>query len=279
MSLYHRFKDRFGTAGVIIGVIALILALGGTALAASKLNGTQKKEVAKIAKKEAQKYANSNPGAPGQNGTNGKDGTNGTNGTNGKGLVASPLDPGEGGCTEGGVSVEVEGTGSPESICNGEEGAEFPGGGVLPSGATERGTWGGAGDNRLTYSLNEETHELEETPVSTATLIPISFPLPVQPAPEVVYSKQLEEEDELGEPVAPVAGCPGLDGEGLPLADPGKLCVYQKKKTVPGPNPVFFGGTQSFPEEQGADSMGTEAAFTCTGHNCFWVGVWAVTAE
>lgn len=278
--MISQVRNRLGIPG-LIAIIALVFAMGGAAYAAKKYVITSTGQIKPSVLKQLKgKQGKQGPaGTNGTNGTNGKDGTNGTNGTNGKGLVASPLDPGEGGCTEGGVSVEVEGTGSPESICNGEEGAEFPGGGVLPSGATERGTWGGAGDNRLTYSLNEETHELEETPVSTATLIPISFPLPVQPAPEVVYSKQLEEEDELGEPVAPVAGCPGLDGEGLPLADPGKLCVYQKKKTVPGPNPVFFGGTQSFPEEQGADSMGTEAAFTCTGHNCFWVGVWAVTAE
>src|SRR6185295_17935744 len=45
MSLYHRFKDRFGTAGVVLGVIAMILAVGGSAIAASGLNGKQKKEV------------------------------------------------------------------------------------------------------------------------------------------------------------------------------------------------------------------------------------------
>src|SRR4051812_37822953 len=77
--MYRRYKERFGTVGVALGVIALILALGGTALAASgALTGKQKKEVEKIAKKYAGK-----PGAPGAPGTAGTNGTNGTNGKDG----------------------------------------------------------------------------------------------------------------------------------------------------------------------------------------------------
>jgi hypothetical protein len=88
MSLYHRFHDRFGTVGVILGAIALILALGGSAFAASGgLTGKQKKEVKKIAKQYAGKNgapgATGPQGAPGPAGANGKDGANGADGTNG----------------------------------------------------------------------------------------------------------------------------------------------------------------------------------------------------
>ena len=77
--MYHRYKERFGTVGVVIGVIALVFALGGTAFAASGgLNGKQKKEVKKIAKKYAGK-----PGKRGKNGQNGQNGANGAQGPQG----------------------------------------------------------------------------------------------------------------------------------------------------------------------------------------------------
>ncbi|HET7120663.1 MAG TPA: hypothetical protein VFI17_05380 [Solirubrobacterales bacterium] len=272
-------RHRLGIPG-LIAIIALVFAMGGAAYAAKKYVITSTKQIKPSVLKQL-KGKQGPQGPAGTNGTNGKDGTNGTNGTNGaagKSVVTATLAPGEGGCTEGGVSVEVEAAGSPKAVCNGEEGSPWTAGGVLPSGATERGTWAGDGDNRLTYTLNEETEELEEQPINTFTFIPISFALPVAPAPtEVVYSKQLEEEAELGEPVAPVAGCPGLDGEGLPLADAGVLCVYQMSASTPA-GPTFFAGTKIFPSEQGADSMGTIAGFTCSAHNCRWMGVWAVTA-
>jgi len=279
-------REPFGTAGLVVACVALIAALGGTALAAGKLTGKQKKEVEKIAKKFAGKPgANGAQGPAGPQGTagaNGKDGaagqngTNGTNGTNGASVSVQELGLGDENCAAGGSEFKV-GSGTPTYACNGEEGSPWPAGGVLPSGQTERGTWGGNGSNRSVYSLNEETGELEQEQSNTIQIIPISFALPVKPAPEVLFSKQLEQEWS-GETVEPVEGCPGLDEEGLPMADPGKLCVYQRRTSAEG-NPIFFGGTQAFPEEQGADSMGTEVAFPCGGANCFWTGVWAVTAE
>jgi hypothetical protein len=91
----RRVREPFGTAGLIVACIALIAALGGTALAAAKLNSTQKKEVEKIAKKSAKAGpAGANgtagaqgpagkDGAAGKEGAAGKSGTNGTNGTTG----------------------------------------------------------------------------------------------------------------------------------------------------------------------------------------------------
>src|SRR5690349_24138099 len=100
-------REPFGTAGLIVACVALIAALGGTALAAAKLNSTQKKEVEKIAKKYAGK-----PGAPGAQGsagpagndgsngtnrTNGTDGEDGTDGAPGKSAVVKAVTPGEDG--------------------------------------------------------------------------------------------------------------------------------------------------------------------------------------
>jgi Collagen triple helix repeat (20 copies) len=148
-------REPFGTAGLIVAMVALVAALGGTALAASKLNSTQKKEVEKIAKKYAGK-----PGAPGAqgpagptgsagkngtdgtNGTNGKDGTSGTNGTNGKSVTVSEIPVEEAECEErGGAMVAQEGSASGVEVCDGEEGSPWTDGGTLPPGATETGVF------------------------------------------------------------------------------------------------------------------------------------------
>ena len=60
--MIERIHQKLGTAGFVIAIVALIAALGGTALAAAKLNGTQKKEVEKIAKKYAGKPGAAGPG-------------------------------------------------------------------------------------------------------------------------------------------------------------------------------------------------------------------------
>jgi hypothetical protein len=76
--------EPFGTAGLIIAILALVLATTGAAFAAVGLNSKQKKEVTKIAKKYAGKPGATGPaGTAGTNGTNGKDGANGAPGSPG----------------------------------------------------------------------------------------------------------------------------------------------------------------------------------------------------
>jgi Collagen triple helix repeat (20 copies) len=109
-------REPFGTAGLIVAMIALVAALGGTALAAAKLNSTQKKEVEKIAKKYAGKSGATGPaGAAGATGPAGKEGAEGLAGKNGK---------------DGSEGKE------------GKEGSPWTAGGTLPAGAAETGTWG-----------------------------------------------------------------------------------------------------------------------------------------
>jgi hypothetical protein len=140
-------REPFGTAGLIVACVALVLALTGAAFAAAGLTGKQKKEVEKIAKKVAGK-----PGAPGAagpqgpagtNGTNGKDGTNGTNGkdgngTNGTSATTVSFSGPAHGCAKGGS--EVKSASAPVYICNGESG-ETPTGTTF-TGAEEETVFG-----------------------------------------------------------------------------------------------------------------------------------------
>jgi hypothetical protein len=107
-----RNPEPFGKAGLTVAILALVLATTGAAFAAAKLNGTQKKEVEKIAKKYAGK-----PGATGPQGPQGNPGAAGSQGKQGE-----PGPKGEKG--------EKGDTGSP-----------WTAGGTLPSGATETGDW------------------------------------------------------------------------------------------------------------------------------------------
>lgn len=183
-------REPFGTAGLIIAVVALVAALGGSAIAAKgALTGKQKKEVAKIAKKEAKKYAKAGAegkqgpagpaGAQGPAGAAGKDGAAGPAGEKGatgatgpQGAKGDKGDPGEPGespvgtsftgertvglvtCNEGGVEYESGGEGN--LVCNGEEGSPWTASGNLPTGANERGTWymEGSGGARVRTAIS-----------------------------------------------------------------------------------------------------------------------------
>ncbi len=105
-----RIQKRLGTAGLVVAVMALIVALAGTAVAANKLfTKNQEKQIIKIAKKYA--------GTDGKNGAPGSAGPQGPKGDPGpKGEAGSP---------------------GPE----GEAGSPWTAGGVLPSQATETGAW------------------------------------------------------------------------------------------------------------------------------------------
>lgn len=118
--MISRIHSKLGTAGFIVAIVALVAALGGGAYAAQQgLNSKQKKQVKNIAKNEAKKYANSNPGAPGAPGPAGAAGPKGDAGATGP-----------------------EGPPGPEGE-EGPEGSPWTAGGVLPSTKTETGVWGG----------------------------------------------------------------------------------------------------------------------------------------
>lgn len=246
-------REPFGTAGLVVACVALIAALGGTALAAAKLNSTQKKEVKKIAMKYAGK-----PGAPGATGPAGpqgpagpkgdagSQGATGANGVNGKSVALSNTAPG---CTEGGVSVEVEGSpGSKKEVCNGEEGAEgtagadgatgpqgpegspWTFGSLLPAGAIETGSW----------SLN--VSEGDSPGLHNSNLATISFPvsLPFNLKESHVHFETEPNFADFDEAGAGTAGCkaglknPAGSAVAETLNPPGELCVYMATTGLQG---------------------------------------------
>lgn len=182
-------REPFGTAGLIVACIAIVLALGGAAFAAAKLNSTQKKEVEKIAKKFAGKR-----GATGPAGSAGSQGPAGANGSNGaKGATGAAGQKGSEGATG----------------ATGPQGEPWTAGGTLPSEATETGMWS-------IGALPAGTFSFEQIPVPASFNIPLSAPLD---ATHVHFIKPNE---------APPAGCLGGTVE-EPTAEPGNFCVYAQE--------------------------------------------------
>jgi hypothetical protein len=115
--MFTKIHKRLGTPGVVLGIVACVIALSGTAIAALPgLNSKQKKEVKKIAKRLVK---------PGSQGVAGPVGPQGAAGAAGKdGSPGAPGQPGETGETgEAGVCS----AGNPTCI--------------LPPGATATGDW------------------------------------------------------------------------------------------------------------------------------------------
>lgn len=246
--MFHRFHDRFGTAGLIIAVIALIAALGGTALAAGALTTKQKKEVTKIAKKYAGK-----PGAPGTNGTNGTNGEKGAQGEKGaKGDTGNTGNTGPQG--PAGTTGAKGDTGAAGATgAKGDTGATGFSGftATLPSGETETGTW-------AIYANAAGV----ETLVSV-----ISFPIPLAASIE-----QAGFHITLGG----TTECPGSVGS--PEAASGQVCVYVNMP--PGLENLGVVGVKDF--EGAGNAVGRPGLLLlfeseAAGHVQV-EGTWAVTA-
>lgn len=250
----HFIRNRLGVPG-ILAIVALVLAMVGGAYAASgALSPQQKKEVKKIAKQFAGK-----PGAPGAVGPKGDAGPKGDPGA--KGDPGSPGAAGKslvvgsasGHCAEGGISVEVEGSGEKSYICDGKEGEPWAAGGVLPSEKTETGSW--------------------STPpggiaAGGSAPLPLSFNIPLESAPSGFEFIPKEG--------SATANCPG--SAAAPEAAPGELCVYAavqfgefKEFTSFDPGQFFTAGvgiTGSILRLVAPEESGVALAW----------GTWAVTA-
>jgi hypothetical protein len=86
-----RVQNRLGTTGLIVAIMALIVAFAGTAFAAVSLNPKQKSEVRKIAKQFAGKQGPA--GAQGPKGDAGVKGDKGEQGPEGNQGTAGPEGP------------------------------------------------------------------------------------------------------------------------------------------------------------------------------------------
>lgn len=273
-----RMRNQLGPAGFAIAIVAVVLALGGAALAAKgALTGKQKKEVEKIAKKYAGEPGpagpagqagaagpqgpKGDPGTAGANGGNGADGSDGTSVTSTE--SANTIDGTH--CVGVGGSKFVAASGTTYA-CNGKEGKQGQTGftKTLPPNATETGTWG-TGPNAPAGNKG----------------IPISFPIPLAVAPASVVVVPPAQESE--------PGCPGRGGgtfgDGYvpttPEAEPGVLCVYVMKEEVGHVGNAFISEyNEEFAEFEsvpGVSTTGTVLSVPCP-ENCQVGGTWAVTA-
>lgn len=184
-----RLRDQVGTAGLVVAIVALVVALGGGAYAASKgLNSTQKKEVKKIAKSfqgTGPQGAAGPAGAPGAAGAKGDTGAAGVQGKEGP---------------QGKAGKDGE---------DGIDGQPWVPDNTLPSEATETGVW------------NISPLAAGGVPVTARAETDLSFPIPLEneiPAANVHF------EPTGGFTGADALACPGSAAE--PEAEPGNLCVY-----------------------------------------------------
>jgi hypothetical protein len=202
-------REPFGKAGLTVAILALVFAMVGGAYAASGgLNGKQKKEVEKIAKKYAGKPGATGPaGAAGKNGNDGTNGTNGGPGSNGVGVTSTEsnttIDSSH--CVGVGGSKFVSASGTTYT-CNGKNGTtgftKF-----LPKGSTETGAFSFGGQAGV--------HHIPAGPTYEIVLGAISFNIPLQSAPTAHV-------------IAPSgtapSGCEGSVEE--PGAEEGNLCIF-----------------------------------------------------
>ncbi|HWM55231.1 MAG TPA: hypothetical protein VNO20_07575 [Solirubrobacterales bacterium] len=228
-------RTRFGIPGVI-SVIALVFAMIGGAYAAS--DGGSDESATASAKKSAKgprgprgpKGPTGPAGAPGPAGTQGaagpqgEKGATGAAGSNGKSIVIGNATAGE--CPTGGKTIEAEGSGVKNKICNGAQGPEGPAGdpwtvgGTLPADAIETGSW----------SVTTAT-EAEPGIFEGRTLV--SFPIPLSEARDtgkfLLVRKGEAAPESCDDGVEPAAG------PEHPEADTGFFCVF----VAEGPSSPF----------------------------------------
>jgi hypothetical protein len=289
--MLSRLREHFGTAGLVVAIVALVAALAGGAIAATGGSG-------------GSGGGKATASAKGKQGPRGKTGKTGPQGPAGPAGPAGPQGPaGPKGDTGAPGANGTNGATGPtgKDGKDGKNGDPWTVGGFLPSGKTLTGTWA-AGEG----GLGGVDFEIETQSKVTHQYVPISFPLPLEEAPEI--TTVWLSEGLFGEPFGPAVineileegaenGCPGFEG-GIPLADPGHLCVYVsymlfmkpggtgKPLTVrsEGEPQIYEGGSiipgpNNGSKESGVNEVGTTLELKCESSACQGLGTWAVTAE
>ena len=247
--MFAKLHDRLGTAGLVVAIVALVAALGGTAYAAAKLNGTQKKEVEKIAKKFAGK-----PGAPGATGAAGPKGDPGAAGAPGKDGSQGPTG------STGPTGKEGK---------EGKEGSPWTAGGTLPSGKTETGAWvvqgSGFGNFYATVSF----------PIALGSGLDASHVHMINNAgEEITFNGETGEEE-----LAAQTKCLGTAEAPAPVA--GNLCVYASFKGANmrvGSNLIILPGLTGINGAAGAGTTGARIVVANLSGTSQSAGTWAVAA-
>lgn len=186
--MFSHLRKRISYTGVIM-TFALVFAMSGGAYAASKYLITSTKQISPkvlsaLRGKSGPRGATGTAGPTGQNGAPGAAGQKGAPGT--PGLKGEPGEPGQKG-EKGAEGLE------------GPPGSPWTAGGVLPTGATETGSFV-AGPN-----------------TGTSLFTGVSFPIQLSEALDAAHVATVMENET-------VAHCPGTEAE--PTAEAGYLCVY-----------------------------------------------------
>ncbi len=203
--MFSKIHERLGTAGFVLAIIALVMAMTGAAIA--KLNGPEKKEVAKIAKKEIKKQIKKLPPGPtGPAGANGKDGAAGPAGPQG------PPGP--------------QGSVGPQGIqgIQGIQGEPWVPENTLPEGATLTGVF----SSPKVINIGEDFYGMMEA--GDKYVEPVSFEIPLAAAPDFVLVPAAS-----GSAYGTAPGCPGVVNK-TPEAESGKFCVYRAPGGTLEPN-------------------------------------------
>jgi hypothetical protein len=246
--MFSKLQNQFGSAGLVLSVVAIVLALGGGAYAANHATASKAKQ--------GKQGKPGKPGAPGAPGATGPAGPAGPAGANGTSVTGTALAAGQEGCVAGGVKY-TSASGS-NAVCNGEKGPKGPEGNIkatLSKGSTETGDW------------FVESPKTEEFAIGS-----ISFPIPLEAG--------ISEEEEQHvfflayEETSPQ--CQGSLQE--PKAAEGDLCLYSSNSVLSGPIEFFESNAG-----RGSGGTGTSGAileFATTGEGrATLTGSFAVTAE
>ncbi len=272
--MFSSLGRRF-TYSNVVATLALVFAMSGGALAASKFLITSTKQIKPSVLSQLKGKAGANgaqglagaagkDGAPGKEGAPGKDGKAGVNGES---VAGAEVKVGEAACNKlGGAKFTV--AGKETTACNGKEGK--PGsihpGETLPSEASETGTWA--------VSMNKPSCCGYLTASS-----PISFTVPLKteiPAANVHLIGA-------GENGTGGGTCPTSSSVEKPEAEPGNLCIFIGfAENVEGYlllNPAKV--AEGHPGEVPAATTGIDFGLHAEKEQepLLAVGTWAVTAE
>jgi collagen triple helix repeat protein len=267
--MLSRLREHFGTAGLVVAIVALSVALAGGAIAA---NGGGGKATASA---KAKKGPRGPKGAKGDTGAAGPAGPAGAQGP--KGDTGSAGEEGEKG-KEGKAGKDgangVDGVDGVDGIDGatgptGPEGSPWTDLDVLPPGETETGAWS-FGTTFSAAGLGQQI------------FVPFSFtiPLPAPLGPSNVHylnAAGLEGGN-------PSTACQGSAAD--PKAAPGHFCVYTGEESLPSEESsdgFFLISNESIadpalPGLSGAARSGAVIAVVAAGASAKAIGTWAVTA-